>query len=313
MHLSAASGYPFITLGPSLGMFPATLPATAAAFEAARIAIKYGFDLVYVVNLWPTRMGNNHSNHLPNFARFRGIPVPTSPTQAPRTPSPPSSPVSSSSFSENDSGFEGSPHPYPRKKSSSGAITGRLLAAYGLPAITYPFRISAPVHQKVLRTEGWLEYRSENCAQDEFARGYSCAFHTGHYSHHRGRHRRERADEGATSSDDTSDATSPTSPLHPPRRTAQAKLANRGVVFAAFRLPRDDGTPIASDTAELDALYRDAELLVDLVTDVHTAQYHQQRARWMGKSGSRRCGAANKGKGKNGGGLGQEGGRMIAA
>ncbi|PKS06469.1 hypothetical protein jhhlp_007217 [Lomentospora prolificans] len=31
----------------------ASRPATAAAFEAARIAARYNFDLVYVVNLWP--------------------------------------------------------------------------------------------------------------------------------------------------------------------------------------------------------------------------------------------------------------------
>ncbi|KAL6886660.1 hypothetical protein HDV57DRAFT_397189 [Trichoderma longibrachiatum] len=32
---------------------PASRPATAAAFEAARIAKRHDFDLVYVVNLWP--------------------------------------------------------------------------------------------------------------------------------------------------------------------------------------------------------------------------------------------------------------------
>ncbi|KAH7163291.1 hypothetical protein B0J13DRAFT_34205 [Dactylonectria estremocensis] len=35
----------------------ASRPATAAAFEAARIASRYNFDLVYVVNLWPDISG----------------------------------------------------------------------------------------------------------------------------------------------------------------------------------------------------------------------------------------------------------------
>ncbi|KAL7955083.1 hypothetical protein V8C34DRAFT_252529 [Trichoderma compactum] len=40
---------PLLTLTPP----PVSRPATAAAFEAARIARRYDFDLVYVVNLWP--------------------------------------------------------------------------------------------------------------------------------------------------------------------------------------------------------------------------------------------------------------------
>ncbi|UKZ79489.1 hypothetical protein TrVFT333_007244 [Trichoderma virens FT-333] len=47
---SARACYPsLLTLTPP----PTSRPATAAAFEAARIAKRYDFDLVYVVNLWP--------------------------------------------------------------------------------------------------------------------------------------------------------------------------------------------------------------------------------------------------------------------
>ena len=46
------TGSRFLTLSPPL----ASLSAMAAAFEAARIATKYKFDLVYVVNLWPNHM-----------------------------------------------------------------------------------------------------------------------------------------------------------------------------------------------------------------------------------------------------------------
>ncbi|EHK17581.1 uncharacterized protein TRIVIDRAFT_57429 [Trichoderma virens Gv29-8] len=53
MHTSSPPPEPatpsLLTLTPP----PTSRPATAAAFEAARIAKRYDFDLVYVVNLWP--------------------------------------------------------------------------------------------------------------------------------------------------------------------------------------------------------------------------------------------------------------------
>lgn len=41
----------------------ASQPATAAAFEAARIAKRYDFDLVYVVNLWPGSSVDSDDQH----------------------------------------------------------------------------------------------------------------------------------------------------------------------------------------------------------------------------------------------------------
>jgi len=55
-HVS--SGTRLLTLSPPL----ATRPATDAAFEAAKIATRYKFDLVYVVNLWPTRIASTPSS-----------------------------------------------------------------------------------------------------------------------------------------------------------------------------------------------------------------------------------------------------------
>jgi hypothetical protein len=130
-------------------------------------------------------------------------------------------------------------------------VTGRLLAAYGLSSIMYPFRISAPVHQEVLRTEGWLEYRNATGATDEFARGYSCSFYTGHSPARGG---------------------SPTDNPKRPRNNNKPKPANRGIVFAAFRLPNQDGTPVCSDAAELEELHGDAEALVDMLIEIHMAQ-----------------------------------------
>lgn len=229
--------HPLLTLSAPL----ASRPATSAAFEAARIATKYKFDLVYVVNLWPSHM-SRPSQSSP-LSQLCGTPVATSPIRAhSRTPSPPESPASHASGY--DSGFE--PAAAPPRNSNNSSLTGRLLAAYGLPAIMCPFRISAPVHQKVLRTQGWLEYRNDTGARDEFARGYSCSFYTGHSP--------------ARGGNATSTTTANTA------NTGKPKPANRGIVFAAFRLPRDDdGVPACSDAEELEALHRDAEALVDML------------------------------------------------
>jgi hypothetical protein len=53
------------------------------------------------------------------------------------------------------------------------------------------------------------------------------------------------------------------------------KPANRGIVFAAFRLPHgaaDDGGTACSDGEELEALHRDAEALVDMLIEMHMTQ-----------------------------------------
>jgi len=169
-----------------------------------------------------------------------------------------------------DSGFE-SHAPAPR----DSGTTGRLLAAYGLPSIMCPFRISAPVHQKVLRTQGWLEYRNETGARDEFARGYSCSFYTG-YSPARGR--------GTDSAAEGKHHNQPQDPQNTP--------PNRGIVFAAFRVPSEDGTPVCSNAQELEALHKDAEALVDMLISIRTTQ----RQRWAPGTPSRRCVAGASGR-----------------
>ncbi|KAK0728945.1 hypothetical protein B0T21DRAFT_203736 [Apiosordaria backusii] len=196
--------YPLLTLSPPL----ASKPATAAAFEAARIAAKYNFDLVYVVNLWPNDMGLSR---------------PTS-RRSPYPPSPPQTPIFASTPSV--------------RRTPSRRLTGRLLAAYGLNSMKYPFRISAPVHQKVLQTGGWLEYRCDEFKEDEHARGYMCSFHTCYHP----------SKQGAI------DAPS-------------AKKPNRGIVFAAYR-----NTPTDNNEAQLELLREDAETLVDLLIDIHSTQ-----------------------------------------
>ncbi|KAL2166878.1 hypothetical protein VTG60DRAFT_2057 [Thermothelomyces hinnuleus] len=240
--------FPLLTLSPPL----ASRPAAAAAIEAARIATKYKFDLVYVVNLWPSHI--SRSGRSSPSGRSCGTPHPASPSRT--TPfSPPGSPD-------------------PATPSPDSDMTGRLLAAYGLSSIMCPFRISAPVHQNVLRTQGWLEYRNETGARDEFACGYSCSFYTG-YSPVRGH---------------GSDAASSEGQCKYQERQHQDKPANRGIVFAAFRVPREDGSPVFSDATELEALHKDAEALVDMLINTRTARWRRRApttpSRWCVAGGS---------------------------
>ncbi|KAL2176059.1 uncharacterized protein P884DRAFT_40811 [Thermothelomyces heterothallicus CBS 202.75] len=241
--------FPMLTLSPPL----ASRPAAAAAIEAARIATKYRFDLVYVVNLWPSHI--SRSGRSSASGRSCGTPHPSSPSRT--TPfSPPGSPD-------------------PTTPSSDSDMTGRLLAAYGLSSVSCPFRISAPVHQNVLRTQGWLEYRNETGARDEFACGYSCSFYTGH-SPVRG-----HGSDAASSEEGQ---------CKYQERQHQDKPANRGIVFAAFRVPREDGNPVFSDATELEALHKDAEALVDMLINTRTARWRRRApttpSRWRVAGGS---------------------------
>jgi hypothetical protein len=181
---------------PSLLTLPSPFisrPAAAGAFETARIATRYSFDLVYVVNLWP--------------------------------------------------------------EGTSTDLTGRLLAAYGLPTVKSPFRISTAVHSKILQGDGWIEYRSEEAQEDEFSRGYACAFHTGQYN------RRPSVDSTVSLS------------TRKPRKNS----IDRGIVFAAYRKPSVDGnTAVGCTKAELDTIRQDAETLVEMLIDIHAANRLRQ-------------------------------------
>ncbi|AEO53826.1 hypothetical protein MYCTH_114083 [Thermothelomyces thermophilus ATCC 42464] len=262
--------FPLLTLSPPL----ASRPAAAAAIEAARIAAKYKFDLVYVVNLWPSHISRSGCSS--PSGRSCGTPHPASPSRTtpfspPGSPDPttphPASPSRTTPFSPPGS-------PDPTTPSSDSDMTGRLLAAYGLSSITCPFRISAPVHQNVLRSQGWLEYRNETGARDEFACGYSCSFYTG-YSPVRGH---------------GSDAASSEGQCKYQERQNQDKPANRGIVFAAFRVPREDGSPVFSNATELEALHKDAEALVDMLINTRTARWRRRApttpSRWRVAGGS---------------------------
>jgi hypothetical protein len=197
----------------------ASRPATAAAFEAARIAARYNFDLVYVVNLWPenslkAELSKSNTSTLQGPPRGTCLDSLDGPIVQART-----------------------------------GMTGRLLAAYGLSTVKSPFRISAAVHSKILKADGWIEYRNEDANQDEWTRGYACAFYTGKYG------RRASAD----------------SQTSLPTTTGQQGV-DRGIVFAAYRKPREDGSSgIGCTPAELDSMHSDAETLVEMLIDIHNA------------------------------------------
>lgn len=198
------TGSRLLTLSPPL----ASRSATSAAFEAARIATKYKFDLVYVVNLWP--------NHMVSSRDWPAGP-----------PSPPATPKTC------DSGV-GITSP----RSARAGMNGRLLAAHGLQKVPSPFRIVAPVHMKVLRSDGWLEYRAEDAAPEELQHGFMHSFFTGHCPN-----------------PETRGIETP--------RTRRGPVPNRGIIFAAYRLPHSEG--VVQPEVNIDELQTDAGNLVNML------------------------------------------------
>lgn len=121
------------------------------AVQAAKIAAKHKFDLVYIVNLWPEEQESSPQGAACDSTSSRR-----------------SSSSSSLLGSTDGTVIE-----------TAAGMTGRLLAAYGLSKVASPFRISAAVHAKILRHESWIEYRGHDAKQHDFSRGYGHAFHTG--------------------------------------------------------------------------------------------------------------------------------------
>jgi hypothetical protein len=54
------------------------------------------------------------------------------------------------------------------------------------------------------------------------------------------------------------------------------KRVDRGLVFAAYRNPKEDGSMRYSDEKELKAIKRDAEGLVEMLIDIHAAHRLRQ-------------------------------------
>lgn len=180
-------------------------PAAMAALEAARIATRYNFDMLYVVNLWP---GNT-----------------TSGSSSPED-------VASATLSHD--------------------MTGRLLTAYGLHNCPSPFQISSDVHAEILQSAGWLEYRDEQAGAASFGRAYTCALYPGR-----------------------SDAKWPSLP-DSGRQSTRENVIDRGLVFAGYRKPSDDGSTPCVPREELAYLRHDVEALVDILFDIHMTNQIRQ-------------------------------------
>lgn len=304
---------------------PPLAPDEVAAFQAARIAKKYDFDFLYVVNFWPSRMSHHlvhrpagtaaaagprglHSSHARSGSAASSSatsccsssrPPSTlySPTTSDRPTTKNSTPRNSlqaphaPSSSEGGAGSSNHHHHHAAATacccccrpsgpgSPRGGMTGRLLTGYGLNTLEAPFRLSARAHRKILREghDGWIEYRKSDAGDNEFARGYARSFYTGH-----------AAGSGAQASDDDDDDNSNDSHNNHTTNNNKKKKQNykttaarrppavdRGIVFAAYRRPRNHGGTVHSGAAELDALEREAETLVELILD-----FHQVRRRW---------------------------------
>lgn len=326
---------------PGSNMLAPLAPDEVAAFQAARIAKKYDFDFLYVINFWPKEMNHLHRPSEPT----NEPPIPSSALSSPTSSfsKPPSvlySPTSdcpttknstprhslqaSSEADSNVSDFQladccpsVSVGPPPRP-----AVAGRLLAAYGLSSLDGPFRPGARAHKKILRegTDGWIEYRKTDARDNEFARGYARSYYT---STEEISPRRASAPGGSTAQNPSiAAAAAAASRLatqtegavavrqsfslaegvllgsghhHRARKNSAsaraagasagpARKVTRGIVFAAYRRPRGHGGTVHSSRAELDALEKDAEALVELVLD-----FHQDRRRWEVYQDARRA------------------------
>lgn len=332
---------------------PPLAPDEVAAFQAARIAKKYDFDFLYVVNFWPGQMGHLHrpgggprvqchshshssstvssatssSSRPPSTLYSPTSDCPTTKNSTPRNSLQlQAAPLERGGDGNGDSG-DGAYHmgeccPYPpppgtittgNGPSRPGAITGRLLTGYGLNTLEAPFRLSARAHRKILRegADGWVEYRKSDARDNEFARGYARSFYTAGPSQ---AHMppplppwrsstytsTSTCTSTSSSSSKTTDSTSSSNsnggsmgaseataaaatatgrtdkaPGPGPRPRPRPPAVDRGIVFAAYRRPRGHGGTVHSSKAELDALEREAETLVELLLD-----FHQGRRRW---------------------------------
>ena len=117
-------------------------------------------------------------------------------------------------------------------------MNGRLLAAHGLHRVPSPFRIVAPVHMKALRTDDWLEFRSEDTSPEEFQHGYMHSFFTGHCPNPETR--------GVEN-----------------LKRRRGPAPNRGIVFAAYRLPNTEQS--AHVEINMSDLQTDADNLVKML------------------------------------------------
>ena len=235
--------------------------ATIAAFQVARIAHKHNFDLVYVVNLWPKGMAIADAK-----TPWNADSPPGTPTQA--------SYGKSGAHSESEIRGSGSF----ARMSPRSPLAGRFLAAYGLATVKPPFHLSGETHSKVLNADRWLEFRERNAAEDEFARGYGCAFYTGRTPVSRRPSQTAWDADNEAGGDDSDPGRATPRALERQDFSVQDKAPkNRGIAFVAYRRTRADGGDTGSSPDALDELHRDAEALVEFILDMHTMNRRREQ------------------------------------
>ncbi|CAK7210507.1 hypothetical protein SBRCBS47491_000807 [Sporothrix bragantina] len=183
---------------------PAGEARMAAAFEIARIASQYNFDLAYIATIWPKNMAFMHSGSASASASQQAIGWSASSvsrtnsqmsrmssrmgmnigmfssranrashmSQASQASNMTSTTTSASSTKKHSSVFS----PVGLRHSK---LEAQFLAAYGLATVRAPYSLSAPTHAKILNAERWLEFSEPEAKADEFSRGYGCAFYRG--------------------------------------------------------------------------------------------------------------------------------------
>lgn len=110
--------------------------------------------------------------------------------------------------------------------------------------------ISSPVHTTILRPDGWIEYRDSDAHVYGLARGYACGFYTGRY-----------AQRGVVET-----------PV-PVSGVRLSEQIDRGIVFAAYWKTRTEDSKLRHTftAQELSELQTDAEVLVEMLMDIHVA------------------------------------------
>ncbi|KAJ9164836.1 hypothetical protein NKR19_g1086 [Coniochaeta hoffmannii] len=241
-------------------------PAKVAAFECQRIAQRFNFDLIYIVNLWPEHLAH------PSQPSSSSIPAPGHSLGSPRR----ASRSSSNRNNNNNNTPPRSPSSRPAPHHHSIPLKGRLLAGHGLANLQTPFMISSAAHTKILRQDGWVEWRDESPSPDHFSRGYSRAFYAG-VSPEPSCPKSPPSDANLNNNNNNNKSNNSNNAipsLSEKRRSQnqQSRYNNRGIVFAAYRLPRADGAAVGADRAQLEALYGEAETLVEMLLDIHKTE-----------------------------------------
>ncbi|CAK7271018.1 hypothetical protein SEPCBS119000_004384 [Sporothrix epigloea] len=257
---------------------PAGEARMAAAFEIARIASQYKFDLAYVATVWPKNMATSQPN-------LGSAAAPTSCTGHMSKLSQASDSTFTSASTSSSAVRCVSVSPLKQRKSK---LESHFLAAFGLATVRAPYNLSAPTHAKVLNNERWLEISEADAKAGGFSHGYGCAFYRGRSAvtptttgsppgtllSQRCYHRRPSTSD--CDADTEQDGRTTPRPVRRSSRKASVSSAavekgnNSGIVFVAYRRKEvADERQHQGMKDDLEALYRDVDALVNKILDVH--------------------------------------------